>query len=86
MKASTAKCCASHSVVLGRRKGSYTKTNVLLKNKSVIVNMLDADISVNSICRQFKLSRETFYKFQKSVPEVNDAVKRKEWRKSGHQA
>ena len=76
----------ANGVVLRRRKGSYTKTNVLLKNKSVIVNMLDADISVNSICRQFKLSRETFYKFQKSVPEVNDAVKRKEWRKSGHQA
>lgn len=76
----------ANGVVLGRRKGSYTKTNVLLKNKSVIVSMLDADISVNSICRQFKLSRETFYKFQKNVPEVNDAVKRKEWRKSGHQA
>lgn len=48
----------ANGVVLGRRKGSYTKTNVLLKNRSVIVSMLDAGISINSICRQLNVSRK----------------------------
>ena len=76
----------ANGVVLGRRKGSYTKTNVLLKNRSVIVSMLDAGISINSICRQLNVSRETFYKFRRKAPEVDEAIKRKESRRCGHQA
>ena len=67
----------ANGVVLGRRKGSYTKTNILLRNRSVIVSMLDAGISINSICGQFNVSRETFYKFRRRAPEVDEAIKRR---------
>lgn len=75
----------ANGVVLGRRKGSYTKTNILLRNRSVIVSMLDAGISINSICGQLNVSRETFYKFRRKAPEVDEAIKRKESRRRGHQ-
>ena len=67
----------ANGVVLGRRKGSYTKTNILLRNRSVIVSMLDAGISINSICGQLNVSRETFYKFRRKAPEVDEAIKRR---------
>ena len=76
---------SANGVVLGRRKGSYTKTNILLRNRSVIVSMLDAGISINSICGQLNVSRETFYKFRRKAPEVDEAIKRKESRRCGHQ-
>src|SRR5699024_5414278 len=43
----------AEGVALGRRKGSYTKTNVLIENRQAVVDMLNADRSIADICRRF---------------------------------
>ena len=42
----------ANGTVLGRRKGSYTKLNVLIENKQEIIQMLDQDISIAQICKR----------------------------------
>lgn len=49
----------SEGVILGRRKGSYTKFNILVENRQAIIQMLNQDISVAHICKHFQLSRDT---------------------------
>lgn len=67
----------ANGVVLGRRKGSLTKTGILMRNTAEIIRMLDEeDRSIRYICDYYGLSRETFNKFRKSCPEVSGAVVR----------
>lgn len=67
----------ANGVVLGRRKGSLTKTGILMRNTAEIIRMLDEeDRSIRYICDYYGLSRETFNKFRKSCPEVSVAVAR----------
>ena len=40
----------AEGVVLGRRKGSYTKFNVLTENRQHVIRMLHQDKSVTDIC------------------------------------
>ena len=54
--------------VLGRRKGSYTKFNILTENQQQIIRMLNQDQSIADICRRFDLSRDTFDKFRRRYP------------------
>lgn len=40
----------AEGVTLGRRKGSYTKTNILMANRQAIIEMLNNDKSIGDIC------------------------------------
>lgn len=68
----------AEGVVLGRHHGSYTKTNILIENRSVVISMLNRGKSINDICRHFNLSRDTFAKFRMKYPSVQKALDRKE--------
>lgn len=76
----------AQGVVLGRRKGSYTKLNVLAENRQLIVRMLRQDKSVNEICRHLGLSRDTFDRFRRVCPAVEREVLAKEARRKSRQA
>ena len=67
----------AEGVVLGRRKGSYTKLNVLVENQHSIVRMLNQDKTITYICRRYNLSRDTFDKFRRSHPLIQEAVDEK---------
>lgn len=60
---------------LGRRTGSYTKTNILRSHRAEVVSMLENGDSIAAICRHFGVSRETFSRFRTDFPEVEDAVR-----------
>lgn len=68
--------------VLGRRKGSFTKLNVLVENRLAVIRMLDEDRSVAQICRRYDLSRDTFDRFRRQCPSVREAFERKEARRA----
>ena len=71
----------AEGVTLGRRKGSYTKTNILMANRQAIIEMLNNDKSIGDICKRFDISRDTFAKFRKRYPSVQKAVQEKEVRR-----
>lgn len=72
----------ANGVVLGRKKGSYTKMNILQENKGVIEEMILSGMPTTVICRHFNLSRETFYKFRKLYPSIEYALARRKIRKT----
>lgn len=72
----------AEGVVLGRRKGDYTKMNVLIANRHVVIQMLNSDKSITTICRRFGLSRDTFTKFRTMYPSVQKALDKKEARRA----
>lgn len=67
----------ANGMVLGRRHGSYTKLNILIEHRQTIIEMLNADRPISEICRRFALSRDTFAKFRRMYPSVQQAVKSK---------
>ena len=71
----------AEGVTLGRRKGSYTKTNILMANRQAIIEMLNNDKSIGDICKRFDISRDTFAKFRKRYPSVQKAGQEKEVRR-----
>ena len=71
----------AEGVALGRRKGSYTKTNILMANRQAIIEMLNSDKSIGDICKRFDISRDTFAKFRKRYPSVQKAMQEKEARR-----
>ena len=73
----------AEGVVLGRKKGSYTKMNVLIENRKVIVGMLKRNCTIADICRRFDISRDTFMKFRSRYKEIDKAMKEKERRRKG---
>ena len=68
----------AEGMVLGRRHGSYTKMNVLIKNRQVVITMLNKGKSISDICKHFDLSRDTFAKFRMKYPSVQKALDKKE--------
>ncbi len=64
----------AEGVRLGRRPGSFTKTNILMENSDQVISMLRRGHSIIDVCRHFGVSRETFRKLRCSVPEVEEAV------------
>lgn len=68
----------SEGVVLGRRKGSCTKLNVLIENRHEVMRMLDGGSTIAAVCRRYKLSRDTFNKFRNSCPAVVEAAGRRQ--------
>ena len=64
----------ANGAVLGRKAGSCTKRNILMKNKEKVLRMLRDGQSIKSICEHFKLSRETFNKFRKQDRDISRAI------------
>ena len=71
----------ARGVVLGRRKGSCTKQNLLIKHRKEIIRLLNEDHSVADLCRRFGVSRDTFSLFRRRFPSVHLAWKEKEERR-----
>lgn len=71
----------AEGMVLGRKKGSYTKFNILVENQQSVIQMLNNDKSITFICKEFNLSRDTFDKFRRCYPSVQEAVDKKEARR-----
>lgn len=71
----------AEGMVLGRKKGSYTKFNILVENQQSVIQMLNNDKSITFICKEFNLSRDTFDKFRRCYPSVQEAVNKKEARR-----
>lgn len=59
---------------MGRRKGSGEKMRVLVDNKREILQQLKTDRSLIQICRDYKTSYETFYRFRDNDPEIAKAL------------
>jgi DNA invertase Pin-like site-specific DNA recombinase len=55
----------SEGVVLGRPTGSCTKQQILHDNEAEVLRMLEAGNSVRSICRHFKVSKDTWYRYRR---------------------
>jgi len=53
----------AEGVVLGRRRGSCVKLRHLQSHSDEIYDMLDSGVPIVHICRKYKVSRFTFYKF-----------------------
>lgn len=51
-------------VVLGRRRGSYTKLQILIQKRTEIVRALNRGQSIAEICRTYGVSRDTFSRFR----------------------
>lgn len=73
----------AEGMILGRRHGSYTKMNVLIDNRQIVIEMLRQGQSIGDICRRFNLSRDTFMKFRVKYPSVQKALEQKELRRIG---
>ena len=71
----------SQGIVLGRRKGSYTKLQVLIDNKSEIMLMLRQGKSIATICRHYEVSRETFEKFRQRYESVKQILAQRQNRR-----
>ena len=69
----------SEGVILGRRKGSYTKLRILMDHRNDIVQMLREGHSIASLCRHYHVSRDTFNNLKKRYPSVSEA-----WNESRH--
>ncbi len=73
----------SEGVVLGRRKGTCTKYNILVKNQEEIIRMLNDNVPISNICKKFNVGRDTFNKFRRSVPDVSASTTANLSRRSG---
>ncbi|HJB44605.1 MAG TPA: recombinase family protein [Candidatus Coprenecus merdipullorum] len=74
----------ANGVILGRRKGSCTKLNLLLNNKDEVLSMLRSQRTILDICRHWGVSRETFNKFRRLTPAAAELTARNNLlRKSG---
>ena len=70
-------------VVLGRKKGSYTKLQQLIDDRREIVRLLNCGRSVAAICRQYGVARSTFDRFRKQYLYFVMRGERKRWRAKG---
>ena len=67
----------AEGVILGRKKGSITKLKVLIDNELEIIDRLKKGESMASICRIYGVSTDTFSKFRKVCPSVEEAFQYK---------
>ncbi len=68
----------SQGVILGRKKGSCIKQQLLFSHRYVIAEKLNSGCTISSICKYYKLSRTTFDKFRKThlTTTINGTKKR----------
>ena len=71
----------SEGIVLSRKKGSYTKFQILIDNRNLVINMLKEGKTITYICQHYNLSRDTFEKFKKKYPTVATILKAKDRKK-----
>ena len=50
---------------LGRKKESYTKTGILIRNRDEIIGLIESRMPVRRICELYGVSRDTFARFRK---------------------
>ena len=67
----------AEGVILGRKKGSITKLKILIDNELEIIDRLKKGESMASICRIYGVSTNTFSKFRKVCPSVEEAFQYK---------
>ncbi len=60
--------------VLGRRKGSYTKLQILIDNRAKIMKSLKRGASIISLCREYGVSRDTFDRFREMDERVGGII------------
>lgn len=72
----------AEGITLGRKKGSYTKFQILVDNRASIIDMLKQGKTISDICRHYDLSRDTFEKFKKTYPMVATTILKAKKRKS----
>jgi DNA invertase Pin-like site-specific DNA recombinase len=53
-------------VPVGRPKGSDAKQSFLDENREELINMLERGETVETICKRFNVSRNTYYQFRKN--------------------
>ena len=58
-------------VVLGRRKGSCVKQQMLLERRDEVVKMLRGDCTLTALCRRFDVSPKTFHRIRQTDPEID---------------
>lgn len=71
----------AEGVILGRRKGSFTKLKILIDNRRDVIDMLQSGKTIASICRHYGVSRDTFNNLKSRYRSVSDAVGTKNIRK-----
>lgn len=54
-------------VKLGRKVGSYRKLNIISENEDKVNEALRKGASIASICRRYKFSYSTWYRYQQSI-------------------
>lgn len=67
----------AEGMVLGRRKGTYTKFNILKENYTEVIRMLDRGESIAEVCKRYNLSRNTFDRFRKEYPSIQQSFQRR---------
>lgn len=55
----------SEGMTLGRPAGTSPKLQILIDNQEAICHMLDAGTPIRAICRHFKVSKDTWYKYSR---------------------
>ncbi len=70
-------------IVLGRRKGSYTKLQQLIDDRAKIVRMMNCGKSIAAICREYDVARNTFDRFRKQYTYVITHGERQRYRVNG---
>lgn len=70
-------------IVLGRRKGSYTKLQQLIDDRVKIVRMMNCGKSIAAICREYDVARNTFDRFRKQYTYVISHGERLRYRING---
>ena len=60
----------AEGVQLGRRKGSYTKLQILIDNRFEVIRMIKRGYRISTICRHFGVSRDTFNTFRERYESV----------------
>ena len=73
-------------VVLGRKKGSYTKLQRLIDDRSEIVRMLNCGKTIAAICRKYQIARNTFDRFRRQYTYAIIQGDTKRWRVNGNAA
>lgn len=73
-------------IVLGRRKGSYTKLQQLIDHRREIVRQMNCGMSIAAICRQYEVARNTFDRFRRQYVYSIVRGERIRWRVNGKTA
>lgn len=71
-------------IVLGRRRGSYTKLQLLIDDRTRIVHMMNCGKSLSEICRQYNVARSTLARFRKQYTYTILQNGKKRWRVNGN--